>query len=152
MAARLGVSLIMGEYCEIEEAPLKAPGGGASSLLGAGPRFTWPIVGDGSRIRFIDEEAVGAGRGSDGRPPIIPPAIPAMGPDPSGGDRVEESRDEDAFRELKVGDGLRYPGFGEGPRKLEFGDGPRLGRGGGGRPFGAPGGRIPYGSRSRFWR
>ena len=142
---------MIGEYCEMGEAPLKAPGGGTSSLSGAVPRFEWPIVGDGSRMRFMDEEDLGPLRGLEGRPPIMPPAMPTMGPEPSGGDRVEEGTGEDALRVLKVGDGPRYTGFGEGPRKLEFGDGPRLGRGGGGRPCDAPGGRIPYGSLSRFW-
>lgn len=35
----VGVSFTMGEYCEMEEAPLKAPGGGAARRDGAWARL-----------------------------------------------------------------------------------------------------------------
>ena len=60
-------------------------------------------MGDGSRMRFIDEEGLGPLRGLEGRPPIMPPAMPAIGPEPSGGDRVEEGTSEDALRVIEGG-------------------------------------------------
>lgn len=88
------------------------------------------MVGDGSLNGPVG--GAGAGRGLVGRPAMTPGAIPAIGPEPIGGDRVEDETGEGAILE---------PAFGEGPR---------VGRGGGGPRSDAPGGSRPYGSRSRL--
>jgi hypothetical protein len=50
-----GVSLTMGEYWEMEEAPLKAPGGGAARRDGACTRLLrLLLLGEGSRKRKAD--------------------------------------------------------------------------------------------------
>lgn len=61
-----GVSLTIGEYCEIGEAPLKAPGGGlVASAGGALDRLRPPaIVGEGALILPAPGGA-GAGRGCE---------------------------------------------------------------------------------------
>lgn len=54
-----GASLTIGEYCDIGDEPLKAPGGGAWRCGGGAARVLWSIVGDASRGRG----GAGAGRG-----------------------------------------------------------------------------------------
>jgi hypothetical protein len=63
-----GGSFTMGEYCEIDVAPLKAPVGGASSGAGGCARFSWPIVGEASRNRNADGGGLGEVEGREPGP------------------------------------------------------------------------------------
>jgi hypothetical protein len=56
-----GVSLTIGEYWEMGDAPLKAPGGGDSRAAGTLPRLM-PFVGDAALI-LLCAGGAGAGRG-----------------------------------------------------------------------------------------